>query len=271
MANNRGLRFKPTRIAHLGPRERAQADALQRQEFVVGFPYYSMVRFRFVASGAGPYTYTLSSSVVRAFSYSVDQSDLTAAGFASGYTATYAETNLQSKNETNAGETVYVNGLSAVLMPNSDARMASEVFRNVYCELSLNGDSNTFRLGPPIFLPSPVGLLGSGKDDAGPQAIPGGRPVFTFPANGWPYKGNKMGLPGGLVWRNSSKRDSQLNVIFTPASAKVASRTISYTTQTANEAAAAGVRGYNYPTADIVVDVMVLLSGLVRGPRSRVQ
>lgn len=268
---NRALRFRASKIAHLGPKERAQAQALERQEFVVGFPYYSTVRFRFVRSGAGPYVYTLSTSVVRAFSYSVDQADCTSAGFGTGYTSTYAETNLQSKNETNAGETVYVSGLSAVLMPNSDARMAAEVFRNVFCELSLNGDSNTFRLGPPILLPSPVGLLGGGQDAAGPQAIPGGRPMFTFPANGWPYKDNKMKLPGGLVWRNSSKRDSQLNVIFTPASAKTSTRTITYTTQNANEVAAAGVRGYDYPSADIVVDVMVLLSGLVRGPRSRVQ
>ena len=265
------LRFNLQKRPPLPAKERAQAEALARQQFVVGFPYYSKVRFRFVRSGAGPYVYTLSTSVVRAFSYSVDQADCTAAGFATGFTSTYSETNLQAKNETNAGETVHVEGISCVLMPNSDARMASEVFSNVSTELSLNGDSNTFRLGPPIFLPSPVGLIGGGKDDAGTQPIPGGRPQFNFAANGWPMRNNVMKLPGGLIWRNKSSRDSQLNVIFTPASAKVSTRTISYTTQIADEVAAAGVRGYAFPSTDLVVDVMVLLTGYVKGPRSRVQ
>ena len=72
-----------------------------------------------------------------------------------------------------------------------------------------------------------------------------------------------------IVWRNKASRDSLLQVIFTPASGKV-SRTIAYTTQLADEAAAAGVRGYANPAGPLIVELRVHLRGVVTGARSRV-
>lgn len=243
---------------------------LQDQRFVFGLPYYSTVRFQFERTGAGPYVYTLARNPVRAFSYGEGQTDCTAAGFPTGYTATHAETNLLEKQQTNASEEVEITALGCLIEPGSDARMAALVCRNVFCELSLNGDQQLYRLGTIPMLPGGGGLMGGGVDDAGTQPIPGGRPSYSFVSNGWPAVKNDKRLPGGIVWRNKAKRDSMLSVIFTPASVKVSSRTISYTTEIGNEAAAAGVRGYTFPAGPLNVDVRVVLYGVVYGERSRV-
>lgn len=239
------------------------------QKFIFTLPYYSTVRFTWAISGAGPYTYTLSSTKVRAFAYKIGDVP-TIAGYSATFTAQASETNLLQANQTNSAEDVYVVGIAAMLEAWSDARLASIVWPNVYVELALNGSSNIFRLGTLGMMPGAGGLQGTGKDDLGTQALGGGRPLFGYVHNGWPDQGNFFRMPEGLVWKKNSMRDSMLNLICTPAEG----RTLTATAP-ADEAGAAGVRGYAHPVpADngpCIVDVKFVLRGAVEADRSDAQ
>lgn len=261
-----GMRLRAKKRPKLSFPQEMAARAVQNQRYVNSFPYWSMVRFNFVRSGAGPYVFTMSSSEVIAFSYGVGDSAPSAAGFgSSSLTMSLAETNLQTKHETIAGEELHISGIGIQPAAGSDAVLAGMVWRNTCAILSLNGGSNRLPMGPLSLLPGGGGLTGSGPDTLGTQALGGGRPQFSHVTNGFPNRNNVMPLPEGFVWRNKSRRDGQLAVILQPAPG----RTLTIATP-ADEVAAAGVRGYNYP-GSAFVDVMVWAGGQSTGARSHLQ
>lgn len=262
---NTGLKVRRSRAPRLNFGQAAALDALKNQGFQLSFPYWSTVRFNFVRSGAGPYTYTMTVSEVTAFSYAIGDVSPSTAGYSgTGLAMDYSETNLLTKHETLGGEQLRISGIGIQPCAGQDAALTALVWRNTAALLSFNGGSQRLPLGPLSLLPGGGGLTGAGPDTLGTQAIPGGRPIYSHQSNGFPNRHNLMRLPEGITWRNKSQRDGQFAIILKPASG----RTITVTTPT-DEAAAAGIRGYTYPTA-ASVDVLIWLDGTVTGKRSRV-
>lgn len=259
-----GLKLRRKARPKLSFSQKMQVEALKGQSFALSMPYWTTVRFAFARTGAGPYVYTLSSpNEVLGFSYAVGDTAPTSAGFgASGLTMQLSETNLQTKHETIAGEEVHIKGIGIQPCAGADARLTSYLWRSVCAILAINGGSTRIPLGPLALIPGGGGLTGSGPDDLGTQPLAGGRPQFSNLTNGWPVNRNVMSIPEGFVWRNKSRRDGQFAIILQAAPG----RTLAFTTP-ADEAAAAGVRGYTYPTT-ASVDVLIWLQGTVKSGRS---
>ena len=263
MASRAGITVRRSAQPRLSFGQEAQLEALKNQGFRLSFPYWTTVRFNWTRSGAGPFTYTLSASEVVGFSYAIGDVSPATAGFsASGLTMGYAETNLLTKHETLGGEQLKISGIGIQPCAGQDAALTAQIWRNTAALLSFNGGSQRLPLGPLSLLPGGGGLTGNGPDTLGVQPIPGGRPAYSHQTNGFPNRHNMMRLPEGIMWRNKSQRDGQFAIILQPA------RTLTVTTP-ADEAAAAGIRGYTYPTA-VSVDLLVWLDGTIYGKRSRV-
>lgn len=187
--------------------------------FMTSFPYHSTVLFRSqaVLVGGVP-TYPFPLGVERkAFGYASGQEWTTAgADTAIDGRATDAETNLTKPNETISGESLEISGIAVQVLPAvtdgtrfPSPRALAMIATNVALELSVNGGSNSYKLGTVGMIPGAGGLLGSGEDllNIGPQS-------FNFFQNGWQVRSNFYRLPEGLIWRPSGEADSQLQVIF---------------------------------------------------------
>lgn len=188
--------------------------------FMTSFPYHSTVVFRSqaVLSGGVP-TYPFPLGVERkAFGYASGQEFTTAgADTAIDGRATDAETNLTKANETISGESVEISGLAVQVLPGftdgtrfPNPRLLAQIATNVHMDLSVNGGSNSYKLGTVGMVPGAGGLIGGGNDYLNPQPQ-----QFGFFQNGWQVRSNFYRLPEGLIWRPSGEADSQLQVIFT--------------------------------------------------------
>lgn len=262
------------------PEEAFASQALEGQQRVTPWPYYSQVRIRTnarapAAPAAG--TYTLPTGAAqRAFGYAVGE-DMAPAG-AAGFIATAAQTNLTVRGHTISGQSLYVTGIGLLplgwrLTPANrptDARLLDAIAGHVAVTLSVNGDENSYRLGTLEMLPAGRGLQGGRVDTAGVQPIAGGRPTYEWAQNGWPVMSNTFPVPEGIVWSPQGQADSQLNVIFTATQDVIVFTGGDPNNNLADELAAVGIRGYNYPADALEVDVQVWLRGRVCGPRSRI-
>jgi hypothetical protein len=175
--------------------------------------YYSRVRFQFVRTGAGPYTFTMAAGTeLRAFGYGIGQDISSAAfGFASGTTATPAETNLQQASTTLAGEQVRIFGLSLLPTSDSDSYLAKILWPNVSVQLALNGDQQGFKLGTPETIPGGGGLSGAG--DSYIQSPPQQESYVSRSGaltNGVPHAGNFYPIPDPIVWNPAGANDGML-------------------------------------------------------------
>jgi hypothetical protein len=229
-------------------------------------PYYSRIRFTSTRTGAGPFTYTIAQGAQAvAFAYGKGN-DMSAAGFTST-TATLADTNLITAGQTIANETVLVKGISIqVLSTTNSAGLVAAAWPEMSVVASFNGLSTGLLLGTPGMMPGASGLYGQGRDDLAAQPIPGGRPLFGFFTNGLPGCDNKARIPEGIKWKPAGRADSTFNLIVR------FERSVAFTTQLADEAAAAGIRGYANPAgASTFIDLMVQLHGQVYSARSGIQ
>ena len=90
---------------------------------------------------------------------------MTPAGFndqLAGYqTATEAETNLISKNDTN-GAVIKITGISLYLSETSDAALAKQIWANTYVDTTLDGVNQYLLIGRMGRIPSAGGLYGNG-------------------------------------------------------------------------------------------------------------
>lgn len=275
--------------AQLDPCAQDQLDVLEGQRRLTSWPYYSTVKFLATRTGTppGPYTYDIPAGAeVRAFAYRVGI-DKRVAGYTLGDgNATFADTNLQQASQTIGGQNVLVHGLAIQIVPAGlhlndgqavphrvrlpDQTLLAALYEAVAVTLSLNGDENQFRLGTIGLIPGAGGLIGSNGANLIGQApaADGGRAAgIGHPTNGWATRSNFFKVPEGLIWRNQSNADSQLNLVF---NVNRAIRVVSGGSPENNVAVSgvdtAGV--YLYPT-ELFVELKIFLVGQVVGPRTR--
>jgi hypothetical protein len=248
-----GASLTPIHQQPLAGCEPAQLQTFVKQRRITSWPYYSKVKFIGTrAVSGGGFTYTMAQGVVlRAFSYSTQETKIGAGFTAADGLANISDTNLTTRNQTTGGQNVLIHGIA------------------------LNGDENRYRLGTIGMLPGAGGLMGGSEDASGDNSVAGKAKSLQFPTNGWPVKSNFFRVPEGLVWRNQSNSDSNLNVVFTTqrpiqvfsgGSPQNIVGDIAVDNAPANVATA---EGYAYPT-ELAVELMVFMVGEVIGPRSRV-
>lgn len=233
--------------------------------------YFSTVCFNFAVTGT--FTYTVAAGTeYRAFSYAIGQ-DMATVGFPASTPATMADTNMHKSGETISGETVEVYGLSALLTSDSDAQLAKVAWPLLSVTLSLNGDTSTFKLGTPEFIPQAGGLCGHGDSYVqapGPLETLASTGVLT---NGIPQVSNFFPFPDPVVWQPSGNADSSLII-------KVkAERAITYTTALAADrvavaggATSPGTAPWTHPTGTAIgtnVKIKFHLHSRQDGPRSQ--
>lgn len=221
------------------------------QVTVLTYPYWSMVRWSpTIAANAA----TLDTAERRAFGYA-SGSGGTIAGFAATYAITGAETNLSQPGQTRDGADVYIWGISAHLEPNSDPRLAQEVWRRCLVSLNLGGNT-TIPLGKLAMFPQAGGLSGSGNSGLViPEAPKYGKGVdggagadYGFVTNGLPTAQDYFKLPAPIKWSGVGiGADATFSLSCTLQSAPSV-------TLAASRAAAAGVGGYTQPTTANSVD-----------------
>lgn len=222
----------------------ARLDAIEKQQRVTDYPYYSSVCFRAMQEDlldskgkkiGGSYRFARG-ELRRAFAYARGQ-DGQIAGFTTGVAPavvdglmTLAETNLVKAHETIGGQQVQIDGLAIFCKPAMtdgqrfmQARLLAQIATNVSVQLSVNGDENLFPLGTIQQIPGAGGLVGVGLDELAFKELkldkelicdvgPG---TFPFAANGWQTRGNYYRLPSGVIWNPAGNADSMLNVVFT--------------------------------------------------------
>lgn len=207
-----GARRPPAR-----PGQRPAGAPRPAQRVLNAFPYYSAIRFQAsITSDAGsPPTYTyaiLAGQERRAFGYGIGDS-LAGAGFDSSLSATSLETNLIQRSQTNAGENVEIRGISCYLSADSDPLLAAMLMEKMSVNISLNGDTQQFRLGRAAFLPGGGGLHGAGHTALQRPGQADQSRVFSVANNGLPGRENFYALPFPIQWTSAGRADSNLVVI----------------------------------------------------------
>jgi len=234
---------------------------------------YSAVRFQFTPSApaAGVTTFTLntSSTKIRAFSYGIGD-DMTTAGFndqLAGYsTATEAETNLISKNDTN-GAVIKITGISLYLSETSDAALAKLIWANTYVDTTLDGVNQYLLIGRMGRIPSAGGLYGNGDSLVTQPGLTEQIARAGVVSNGMPQANNYLRLGEPIWWHPASKTDSKFQIRFQV----VRNLSIVSTARTAG----AGVTAYTPPVnagdPGTFVDVTVYLQCVEYMKRSKQQ
>jgi hypothetical protein len=237
-------------------------QGLKSQKTVLNLPYWSTVRFRAVRTGAGPYTFTLSAGVRKAFSTYIG-GDGAVAGFASGTTMTEADTNLLDSNATRNGESVEIRGISAEIDAQASPTIVKHVFRNTSLSLQVGGDTAP-PLGRLSFFPQAGGLHGMGNDVMILPAIAESGFVHGAITNGNPIASNYFPLQVPILWAGANAgADTAFNILCDLKTALVLT--------TADRAAAAGIQAYTSPADGALgtyLDVTFRLHGTRAGKRS---
>ena len=288
----RGVTLTSSAPPMLSPSQSAALDALKFQYRITSWPYYSRVKFfaTKVAVETG-FTYTLNAGTeARAFSYQVGQTKTSAGYTTADGAATIADTNLTQANQTTGGQNVLIHGIAIQIVPAAlhlndgdnlphrvrltDARFLAALFESVSIQFALNGDENVFRMGSLGQVPGAGGLMGGAQDTIGQVALAGEPRTVTYPTNSWPVRTSYFKLPEGLIWRNQSNADSQVNVIFNTTrtinllSGGDADNATGNTVAVNDDGVATGTEGYTYPS-EVVVELLVHLMAKVEGPRTR--
>lgn len=210
-----------------------------KQLTILSFPIWSTIRFQATIAAGPPVVATIATDPRVAFSYGVGQ-DMSAAGRA-GANGTQADTNLQQNGQTRDQADVFIYGLSAAVMPNSEPGFLGQLFRETDVQIATNGDT-TIPLGTLEDFPSPGGLFGvgssallvpdlqtSGGVDGGPGAQLG------YINNGNPTARSFFELSYPIFWSGvGGGADSNLALTCTPR------RTLTFTSAVARAGVAAG-------------------------------
>lgn len=237
---------------------------------------YSTVRFQFtpatggsLGAGESSFTFQASSSKIRAFSYGIGD-DMSSAGFndqLAGYgTATEAETNLISKNDTN-GAVIKITGISLYLSETSDAALAKLIWANTYVDTTLDGVNQYLLIGRMGRIPAAGGLYGAGDSLVTQPGLTENVARSGVVSNGMPQAGNYLRLGEPIWWHPASKTDSKFQVRFQVV------RNVSFTSTA--RTAGAGVTAYTPPVNSgdpgTFVDVTVYLQCVEYMKRSKQQ
>ncbi len=194
-------------------------DAANRNTIASSAPYYSRIFFTAagVDGGGGSFTYDFPAGVERrAFGYAKTD-PVPGAPFGPGASdATPADTNLMTKGQTLAGQTVLIQGVSVMVQPGTDFEAARQVLSECSVSIGLNGDSQQMEMGTPLNLPGIGGLYGWGFTGLVPPSAQsnGGSEFAKLGANGVPGADNFRRVPEGLIWRPAGKTDGTLVIKF---------------------------------------------------------
>jgi hypothetical protein len=225
--------------------------------------YYSRVRFTADTLAANVYSLA-AGGYVQAFGYGRNQ-DMAAAGLA-GVRATPADTNILTANQTIAGEMVLIEGVSIIMLAQSDANFAKRLDQTVSVKIKTNGTTE-YLLGIPSMVPGCGGLFGSSEAWSVTPSIPDAlsRSVGAL-SNGIPHSSNFMPLPEPMLWSSAGKGDSTFNVEL---KVEYAAATIAQFGSAARSAIADYQQAYTPPTAaQTFVDYMIVLVGCTVNPLS---
>lgn len=277
----------------LDPCDARTVDAVEDQQRITSWPYYSTVKFtatRAEDAPGGPYTYTLARGTeVRAFGYGLRE-DKSAGGYqapALDGLATRADTNIVTKNQTISGQFVHILGLALQWHPSavhgdnsSGSRVPEQWFasaeylaaldRLISVRFSVNGDDNTYKMGTIGMSPGAGGLFGGAPRSTALPFLDGGQNA-QFPNNGYPTRQNFFPIPEGIWWNTSDKPDGNMNVIFSAEEDVVVYSGGSPSNRPlgTDQAAIADISaGYNYPSV-LVAELKVFVIGQVYGGRTR--
>jgi hypothetical protein len=290
-----GVQITPAHTVPLDPCEQQQLQVLEEQDRVTSWPYYSTVKFIAPAdsdpNAGAPAVYNYGQGVeVTAYSYAVGDGK-EAGGFVAGDgNATIADTNLTTRRQTTGGQNVLIHGIAMqwnaaslhfttfgggqlVVRPN-DYQFLGALHESVSVELGLNGDENTFRLGTIGMIPGAGGLTGGAPGQIDDQRLAGNQHSPTYPNNGWAVRSNYLPVPEGLIWRNQSNADSQLQLRFRNTrpirifAGGMPENNILGTAFDNDPANVATGEGQLFPT-ELVAELKVFLIAEVIGPRSR--
>ena len=234
---------------------------------------YSAVRFQFTpgtpSAGATTFTLNTSSTKIRAFSYGIGD-DMTTAGFndqLAGYsTATEAETNLISKNDTN-GAVIKITGISLYLSETSDAALAKLVWANTYVDTTLDGVNQYLLIGRMGRIPSAGGLYGNGDSLVTQPGLLDEVAQVGVVSNGMPQANNFLRLGEPIWWHPASKTDSKFQVRFQV----VRNLSVTSTARTAGTGVTAYTPPVNLGDPGTFVDVIVYLQCTEYMKRSKQQ
>lgn len=235
------------------------------QRFMLWSNYYSIIRFQAQVSVVGATTtLTFIPTVLKPFSYRVND-PLVGAGFdASIGNATEAETNLTKAGETLGGETVRIDGVS--LMPSNltDIGLWKQLCDNIAVSISMDGDARTYKLGRPTMLPGSGGTFGSGLTSTVLPDLQSSLGADSGFSNGWPVIDNFYPLDQPIWWTPSGETDSNFNLVLRLVRQQVSVQT--------GRAAATGVAPFTPPTAvgqvGTYVDFMARLHSMQEAARS---
>lgn len=278
--------FSPT--VALDPCDSRTADALEQQQRVTSYPYYSTVKYTATrtANEDGSYVWGMPvGGERRAFAYGLRETK-EAAGYAvADGVATRADTNIVTKNQTISGQYVQIFGLalqwhttalnaegdpSVIVSRDFAAAYISALMRIISVRLSVNGDDNTYKLGTIGMVPGAGGLVGGGPFQTGLPFLDGPQQL-NFAANGWQTRSNFLPIPEGVWWNTSDKPDGNFNLVFTTE------EVLNLYSGGSPENNAFGVdqaaipnvsAGYAYPEF-LVAELKVILIGTVYGGRTR--
>jgi hypothetical protein len=223
--------------------------------------YYSTVRFQATNTGVAPaFLWIVAAGDRKAFNYAVGN-DMATAGFTPGTLATLRHTNLSKAGETRAGETYYIRGVSYHLGSldgaagpalANDPLFAFALWSNAFAQLSMNGGTDSWPLGPLFFFPAIAGLSGIGTSAIIEPSLPDAVGTIAGIQNSQQEADNYFEFSDPIIWTPSGNTDSQLQWLFTLPAAL---------TFTANaRGAAAGVAAFS-PPQQIAVDITVRLIG----------
>lgn len=241
-------------------------DASRRSVIASSAPYFSRVFFdsEAVEAPAGTFNYSLPQGTERrAFGYAkTDPVPGFPAKFGTQSNATSADTNLMTKGQTLAGQTVLIQGLACLIQPRSDFEFARNICSELSVSIGLNGDSQTMEMGTPLNLPGIGGLYGWGFTEMQTPAFDSAASsgVAKLASNGLPGADNFRRVPEGLIWRPAGKTDGSLVI-----KCKV-ERTVSMG-PLVERVAAAGIQAYDPPT-QVVADLMFHLICIAVGDGS---
>ena len=262
-------------FANLSPAARADLEN-NPAFFLKSDPYFSKGRIsvKTITAGGGNSTLSIPRGEITLFDYAKGES-MTRAGFPSAAPydkATSADTNLNSKSETNGAEYVFVDGLSVILLPRSEPEIVRRVTSELYFSMSVGGADDFLKFGNPTWLGGGGGIAGAALSRA---VTPNLQDAFAqnpgFLSYGLPSVNDVKMLTDPFIWGPKGKADSSMTLRCTIA------RDITWTIPTtraadlANNVAAFSAPAAQTDVSDVdgtFIEFLAVLHSVQIGPRS---
>ena len=276
----------------LNQRELDALAALESQERITSWPYYSKTLLRLTETHAGTGSlYTLIPQEVRAFGYAQRDSRVPGGWTVNDGVATPCDTNIQQRGQTISGQNVYIFGVSAQVLPavgvvesaggavitrSVDRSAIAAIVESVSWRFALNGEENAYNLGPLTIVPGAGGIYGSAEDIVGARSLAGSPKEIGFPSNGNPQRDNYFQLPEGLIWQRTGKVDGDVQIIgrverqaTIQSGGSPENATANTVADNAPATASTGLALYDFPATALYVCILWQLHGEVIADRTK--